>query len=549
MYNVSVMEPERYHRIKSLFGEALEREPDARSTFLREACGGDDSLASDVGRLLDRHREAGDFLASASLGPGQTVTLGEDPYLGMVLKDRYQIERMLGRGGFGVVYKGSDLHLHRKAVVVKILDQPGQRGAWFRKKFQQECEALARIQHPGVVGVLDQGETTEGAPYLVMDFIDGATLRSALRDGGMQLARCGLLLRQIGQALEAAHTRGVYHRDLKPSNILLRDLGAGQESAVIIDFGIATVKDSAAGHTQGTRVVGTYPYMAPEQISGHPEAASDIYALGAIAYEMTTGHRPFVNESPALLYAEQKAGLKAGPRRWRPEIPAAADREILRALSFEPTKRHARPSEFGDALAATLAVAGPKPPRFSRRTALAGSAAVVAATGGAIAFRSVWSSKPSGAASRSIDYSVRYLDGGVRLSFRSAQSGRLYLINEGPLPQAGRPLFNVLAILRLEAARTLTLPEGDHYFRFDHQKGREKVWVVWSSEPLPEMEALEKWRNDADQGRIGDPRSVEAIQEWLERHASKVDALESAGFTALRIAADPLVHRFEIERR
>ncbi len=275
---------------------------------------------------------------------------------GVQLKGRYLIERELGSGGFGTVFLARDTQLHNKAVVVKILRDLRDDG-WARKKFVAECEALARINHPGVVQVLDDGETTGHQPFLVMQFVDGASLRSAISAGGMDLGRIGRILEQIGQALTAAHEHGVVHRDLKPENIMLCDLGGGKEMPVLIDFGISTVSEPGHGEPQPTRVAGSYSYMAPEQMSGTPIAASDIFSLGVIAYEMATGVRPYklsASDPPMQLWFQQKEGVKVKPASLRPELPEAAEIVILKALSFQPRDRYAHAREFGDALAAAL---------------------------------------------------------------------------------------------------------------------------------------------------------------------------------------------------
>ncbi len=275
---------------------------------------------------------------------------------GVQLKGRYLIERELGSGGFGTVFLARDTQLHNKAVVVKILRDLHDDG-WARKKFVAECEALACINHPGVVQVLDDGETLQQQPFLVMQFVDGVALRSAIVKGGMDLSRVGRIAEQIGQALTAAHEHGVIHRDLKPENVMLCDLGGGKEMPVLVDFGIATVSQPGHGEPQPTRVAGSYSYMAPEQMSGTPSAASDIYSLGVIAYEMATGVRPFKlgpSDPPMQLWFQQKEGVKEKPATLRPDLPEPAEMAILKALSFQPQDRYAHACEFGDALAAAL---------------------------------------------------------------------------------------------------------------------------------------------------------------------------------------------------
>jgi serine/threonine protein kinase/dipeptidyl aminopeptidase/acylaminoacyl peptidase len=268
--------------------------------------------------------------------------------LGVVLSNRYRIERPIGKGGFGVVYLAHDLQLHEKPVVVKLLEEHGDNDDWLHAKFRKECEALARIDHPGVVGVLDQGTTAEGNLFLVMQYVDGVTLRSALKTGLLELSRVANLLYQTADALNAAHDEGVCHRDLKPENIMLRRLRGGREQAVIIDFGIAAVADSAVTATSQTRVAGSLPYMAPEQLNGKPEAASDIYSLGVVVYEMVTGRRPFQASAPVELYIQQQRGPLRNPSQLRPQLSTAAENAILKALAFDPKHRYTSAADFSD---------------------------------------------------------------------------------------------------------------------------------------------------------------------------------------------------------
>ena len=275
-----------------------------------------------------------------------------------MIDGRYLIERELGRGGIGVVYFARDQQLMGKPVVIKILlEQVFETDAdgWVKKKFRQEVEALARIDHPGVVGVLQTGEMADGRPYLVMQYIEGKNLRSVMKAEGMNLHHIAQIVRQIGQALTSAHDRGIYHRDLKPENIMLQALGEDEEHVKLIDFGVATVKDSqVAANRPTTMVAGTVGYMAPEQMIGKPSASSDIYALGVIAYEMVTGRRPFNPESPYQLLEMQRDGVRVKPSDLRPSLPEGAQAVILKALSFEQQERPARARDFGEELSRGL---------------------------------------------------------------------------------------------------------------------------------------------------------------------------------------------------
>src|SRR5688572_17398800 len=179
-----------------------------------------------------------------------------------VWKNRYLIDRELGRGGVGIVYLARDQQLLSKPVVIKVLQDETNPDPYLQKKFKQEIEALARIDHPGVVGVLDVGETPDGKPFLVMQFVEGVNLRSEITSGGMDFRRTAHILHQVSKALAAAHDKGIYHRDLKPENIMVQRSGKAEEYVKLIDFGVAAVVDSrVVQKTQASKIVGTISYM------------------------------------------------------------------------------------------------------------------------------------------------------------------------------------------------------------------------------------------------------------------------------------------------
>jgi serine/threonine protein kinase/tetratricopeptide (TPR) repeat protein len=347
------MSPERWRQVKALFDRALECSEAERAEFVVLNCGPDDELRSEVEALLAAYKDgdtfaeypasAVGFMADASLAhhvPSLTETLNAGT---LILPDRYEILRELGRGGMSLVYLAQDRQLLSRRVVVKVLLKTNRQDSWVRHKFLQEMEALARINHPGVVGVLDAGLTAGGSQFLVMQYIEGATLRQAIEPRGMNLARAAGIIRQVGQALAAAHEKGVWHRDLKPENIMLESLG-GEEHVKLIDFGIAGVQNS---HFSGekSKVAGTLTYMAPEQFVGQPCAASDTYALGVVAYEMLTGMRPGPESELQLT------------------LPTAAATSILKALSYRPELRQAGVRQFSEELyqALTSAETGRSP--------------------------------------------------------------------------------------------------------------------------------------------------------------------------------------------
>jgi tRNA A-37 threonylcarbamoyl transferase component Bud32 len=309
-------------------------------------------------------------LETVTLNGTSTVPLNETTFPaqqnlnGQVLDERYVIENELGHGGVGIVYLARDRKLHDKRVVIKVLLDKSLDNAWVVQKFQQEKEALARVDHPGVVGILDTGELPDGKPYIVMQFVDGVTLRSQIKAEGISFDRAAEIIRQIGRALGAAHDKGIFHRDLKPENIMLQSFADGEEQVKIIDFGIAKLKNSAVAPSTVTgATAGTVAYMAPEQLSGRPtSSATDIFAFGAIAYEVVTGRKPFNPETGFELLEMQRQGVRVSPGDLRPALPVAANDLILRALKFEPAARFQTAREFGDPFARALTTDGTAAP-------------------------------------------------------------------------------------------------------------------------------------------------------------------------------------------
>jgi serine/threonine protein kinase len=275
-------------------------------------------------------------------------------HVGGVLNDRYLIMRELSSGGFGKVFLAQDQQLHNRPVVVKIQLERAVDDPWFEKKFSEELKALALIDHPGVVGALDSGRTPDGRPFLVMQYIEGHSLRSVITSDGLPLDRAAHIIRQIGQALAAAHNKNIWHRDLKPENIMLQVLPGGDEHVRVIDFGLATIADIAARQQSYTRVAGTVGYMAPEQFTGQPSASTDIYAFGVIAYEMIAGRKPFVASDAVQLNLLQQTGVKVKPSALRPGISEKTERLILHALQYNPKDRPLSASALGDALSQAL---------------------------------------------------------------------------------------------------------------------------------------------------------------------------------------------------
>src|SRR5437773_6750097 len=531
----------------------------------------------------------------------------EMAYVGAKIKDRYLIEKQLDSGGFGAVYLAHDQELLGKPVVIKLLHEKSLRSEWAVNKFKQEIEALARIDHSGVVGVLDTGQMPDGTPFLVMQYIKGVSLRTVMKHEGLEFERTSTFIRQLGQALNAAHETGIIHRDLKPENVMLQRV-AGGEQVKIIDFGIAKVRDSqVAPSTQVAEVAGTIAYMAPEQLNGLPvSAATDQYALAVIAYEMLTGRRPFNPETQFQLAGLQRDGVKVKPKDLRPGLPGAAESVLLKALAYDPAQRYPTARSFADALADALVESGLVAThvdsnaqtilstqviayRAKRRNflrILAGLMLLVAVTSVALWLRSrattdtqLASSAPAGPTTtipdRTIDYSLtvqkfhngkpedRPFQGTGREIFgngwkfsvnaSSPQAGYLYFVNEGPTAD-GKITYNLLyptpqskgGSARLEAGETLKTG----LYRLDENQGTEKFWIVWSSKAVPELEDAKGAVNAKDRGTVVNPESEAKIRAFLDRYLNSKPQVETdaeAKVNHVRVSGDVLVSLLRLE--
>lgn len=288
-------------------------------------------------------------------GSEETFAFAETPKAGQLIKNRYALQKELGKGGMGVVYLAHDTQLHNRPVVIKVL-RDATAEDWLTKKFRQEIEALVRIEHPGVVGIFDAGEMPNGQLFVVMQFVEGVNLRSVLSspETPLTFAETARIIDQIGRALTAAHDKGVLHCDLKPENIMLQRPQPGEEIVKLIDFGIAKLRDSKVTSVEPTKIAGTMEYMAPEQLTGTPTTASDIFSMGIVAYEMLTGKKPFPAENLFQLVEMHRTGVKDPPKNLRPELPEAAQTVILKALSIDPNHRYKRARDFGEDLQKSL---------------------------------------------------------------------------------------------------------------------------------------------------------------------------------------------------
>src|SRR4051812_30576118 len=280
---------------------------------------------------------------ATSLGP-MMDTLEQ---LRTLVADRYRLERQLGAGGMATVYLAHDLK-HDRDVAIKVL-HPDLGAALGSERFLSEIRTTARLQHPHILPLLDSGDAG-GLLYYVMPLVTGETLRARLeRERQLPIADTLSIAREAADALGYAHGLGVIHRDIKPENILLQN-----GHAVVADFGIALAVQTAGGArmTQTGLSLGTPQYMSPEQAMGERtiDARSDIYALGAVVYEMLTGDPPFIGSSVQAVVAKVLTEKPSPPSTVRDTVPAGVGAAVLKALAKLPADRFATAADFAAAL-------------------------------------------------------------------------------------------------------------------------------------------------------------------------------------------------------
>ena len=332
------MAPDRLEQVFALFDAAAAQPLADREAYLAKECGSDAELRDDVSSLLRAHDEATGFLSSQKLSDGainladsstplQTIAPGTR--LGV-----FEIECFIGAGGMGQVYKAHDSRLDRH-VAIKVLRPDAAGDPRSRARFSFEARAVARLSHPRICALHDVAHH-DGVDFLVMEFLEGETLAARLRRKRMSVAEAVRTGIEIGEALAAAHARGIVHRDLKPGNVMLAASGAK-----LLDFGLARLRvpsgaDSptmaSGAHTTPGLIVGTCPYMSPEQLEGRDvDARADIFAFGSVLYEMIAGRRPFEGTSQAAvisaILSSEPAPLAPGER-----LAPALDRLIRTCL-------------------------------------------------------------------------------------------------------------------------------------------------------------------------------------------------------------------------
>src|SRR3954447_22330260 len=272
-----------------------------------------------------------------------------------LLGSRYEIGETLGYGGMAEVRRGRDVRLGRE-VAVKVLRADLARDPSFQARFRREAQAAASLNHPAIVAVYDTGEEDVygSQPYIVMEYVEGRTLREVLKAEGRLMPRRAMeIVADVCAALDFSHRNGIIHRDIKPANVMITLAGAVK----VMDFGIArAVADSSATVTQTANVIGTAQYLSPEQARGESvDARSDVYSTGCLLYELVTGVPPFQGDSPVAVAYQHVRENPVVPSARNPELPRVLDSIVMKSLAKNQQNRYQSTGEMEEDLQRALA--------------------------------------------------------------------------------------------------------------------------------------------------------------------------------------------------
>ena len=270
-----------------------------------------------------------------------------DPQAPTVLGGRYELGPRIGSGGMADVFRGTDVRLGRD-VAVKVLRADLARDPSFQARFRREAQAAASLNASTIVPVFDTGTDDSGVPYIVMEFVDGRTLREVLTEEGRLLPQRALeVTADVCAALQAAHAAGIVHRDIKPGNVMLNRAG----DVKVMDFGIARAAADSSAMTQTAAVIGTAAYLSPEQARGeHVDARSDLYSTGCLLYELITGGPPFTGDSPVAVAYQHVREDPTPPSAYDETLSTEVDAVVLKAMAKNPANRYQSAGEMRDDL-------------------------------------------------------------------------------------------------------------------------------------------------------------------------------------------------------
>jgi serine/threonine-protein kinase len=399
-----------------LFQAALERASEDRSAFINVACGDDDSLRREVEALLAADGEPGSLIETPAYAMAAPLIAGGDAptLLGKTI-GHYQIISLVGKGGMGEVYRARDTKLDR-AVALKILPEEMSADRERMRRFSREAKAASALNHPNVAHIYEIGEA-EGVSFIAMEYVEGQTLAAKINGHPLAVSEIVEIGSQIADALDEAHGKGITHRDIKPANVMLNERGRVK----VLNFGLAKITQPAAqpnagnissmAETEPGLVMGTAPYMSPEQALGREvDHRSDLFSLGVALYEMATGRLPFAGANTSetldrILHSQPEAMA-----RFNYDVPADLERIVRKCLEKEPERRYQSAWELlvdlknqqRDSQSSAKTVAPVAAPNRSRRWLPIALAVTLLAAGGVALYLLLSRAQPKGQAIKSL---------------------------------------------------------------------------------------------------------------------------------------------------
>jgi serine/threonine protein kinase len=525
-----------WQQIRGLVHEALQLPPEQRNAYLNQACGADTGLRAEIESLLAASAQPALIDIPAIENPDLLVTATVTMKTNLPQSiSHYQVVEKIGEGGMGAVYKAVDVRLGRTVALKIVSDKHPDEDGRRKRHFEREARTASALNHPNIVTIYEFN-SENGLDFIAMEYVEGQTLNKLL-EHGTPLATLLEYARQAATGIAAAHAAGVVHRDLKPSNIMVTSKGAVK----VLDFGLA--RQSAASNpelktetlTQAGAVMGTAAYMSPEQALSEPVGPpSDIFSFGIVLYEMVCGARPFQAKSVLAMLDQVVRRNPPSPAELNPDAPPALIALIERCLRKAPAER---PASMGDVAAVLGDVLGdvvtsmgvPVTPSSSRRRwMIAGASALVALAAGVWLELAPKHSLSNAPAAPSLPYSIEaqkmkagkaagmpYLasptdtfQGGwrFRLHIQPPKPGFVYVVNKG-LDDKGAERFWILDHVAADQSVVT------RWYNFDENPGTERVWLLWSAQPLGPIE--EALRDSAD-GSVRSPAIASALEQLLD---------------------------------
>ena len=517
---------EVWETVREVLFNALETVPGKRKAFLDQSCQGDPNLRAEVESLIAAS-ESPSFIDAPAMEAVTILRRETAPKPAAGFRQtiaHYELLGKIGEGGMGDVYKAMDKKLDR-IVALKVLPV-GHNREEYRQRFAREAKAASALNHPNIVTIYEFG--SEGKmDYIAMEYVEGFTLHTLLAEHKEPLPKLLEYARQAALAIGKAHAAGIVHRDLKPANIMITPDGVVK----ILDFGLASlVRPEQPFDLDATRlqeltragaIIGTPPYMSPEQAMGErTDPRTDIFSFGIILYEIVCGRRPFGGVSSYLTLHQVTEENPIPVKEANPQLPDALASLVEKCLSKKREERPQVMAEVERALAEAVAetksaAAAPPMQDNSFKKILVGVASGLAVCGTFLAY--LWWPAPKAPVPASVPetaffYSIEtqkmqggqpsgdpYIaspmetfDGGwkFRIAIQSPEPGYLYLINQGPDRSGGKRYYILYPGAPADSRAALGVNESVRtgWYVFDGNPGTERLWIVWSAKPLPTVE-------------------------------------------------------------